>query len=327
MNAPFEQICRELGLGSLSAPPVPLHGGYMHRMYEMRTTQGRYAVKLLNPEVMQRATAEENYRAAEALEALLEAHGLPVLPALVIGGKKRQCVAGQQLYVFDYYDGRPLRDEEITPAHCEKIGRALAQIHACGQRTAPDRSEALRSIDWPALTAGLLRHPESSHEGFAVHDALHMLIRMTRAARLAADALPDIETICHNDMDSKNVLWQGDDFRIIDLECLGWADPHQELMDLAISWAGSAPDKACFQAFIAAYLAEGGNIPSDPEMIYDSRRNHLDWLAANAVRALAEDAQERRIGREQVLETLEKLASDQRNREPILTWFREVCGT
>lgn len=327
MNLAFEQICQELGLGSLTAPPVPLSGGYMHRMYDVRTTQGRYAVKLLNPEIMQRETAEDNYRAAEAFEAMLEERGLPVLPALVIGGKKRHCIGGQHLYIFDYFDGHPLQEEEITPAHCEKMGRVLAQIHACGQRNAPDRSEALRPIDWPALTAGLLCHPESTHEGFAMHDALHMLIRMTRAARLAAEALPDIETVCHNDMDSKNVLWQGDDFRIIDLECLGWAAPQQELMDLALSWAGSVPDKACFQAFITAYLAEGGHIPSDPEAIYDSRRNHLDWLASNARRALSDDLEERRIGREQVLETLEKLASDLKNREQIITWFREVCGT
>ena len=325
MNLAFEQICRELGLGSLTAPPMPLSGGYMHRMYDVHTTQGRYAVKLLNPEVMQRTTAEENYCRAESLEALLEERGVPVLPALVIGGKKRHCIAGQHLYVFDYFDGHPLQDGEITPVHCEKMGRALAQIHACGQRPAAEEPSP-RIHDWPRLTAGLLRHPESRHEGSCMHAALHMLIRASRAADLAEQELQRTEAICHNDLDSKNVLWQGDDFRIIDLECLGWADPQQELMDLAISWAGWPQNGECFRAFLGAYMAAGGVVPANAEALYDSRRNHLDWLAYNAVRALSEDLEERRTGREQVLETLEKLASDLKNREQIIAWFREVLG-
>lgn len=36
----------------------------------------------------------------------------------------------------------------------------------------------------------------------------------------AVKELPAIHTICHNDPDSKNVLWREKDFRIIDLEWL-----------------------------------------------------------------------------------------------------------
>jgi hypothetical protein len=60
---------------------------------------------------------------------------------------------------------------------------------------------------------------------------------------LAADRLPRRTALCHNDMDAKNVLWQGGDFRIIDLECLGPANPEQEMLDLAISWAGYELDE------------------------------------------------------------------------------------
>lgn len=323
MQALFAHICAALHLGDMTAPPVQLSGGYTHRMFCLTTAQGRYAVKLLNPEIMARPDAPGNFARAEALEAQLEAAGLPILPAKAIGGHKMQQVDGQHLYVFDYFDGRTLQDGEIPPAHCALMGRTLAQIHTvlpC--ETADD--PAAPPPDWPPLVAALLREPETRAWGADMHRALPLLIRVTRAMTLAAARLPRRMALCHNDMDAKNVLWQGDVFRIIDLECLGFANPEQELLDLAISWAGYALDEEKFRAFVAAYLAAGGRITASPADLYDSRRNHLDWLAYNARRALFEDHEERRTGREQIEGTLHKLAYDQRNRARILGWMSEV---
>ena len=48
----------------LKQPPLRLSGGLMHKMYKLETDQGIYALKLLNPFIMQREDAMENYRAA-----------------------------------------------------------------------------------------------------------------------------------------------------------------------------------------------------------------------------------------------------------------------
>ena len=40
-----------------------------------------------------------------------------------------QNVDGQFLYVYDWFDGKSLKDNEITTFHCEKIGKVLADIH------------------------------------------------------------------------------------------------------------------------------------------------------------------------------------------------------
>ena len=344
MQALFEHICAQLSLGEMTAAPVSLSGGYTHRMFSLTTTQGKYAVKLLNPEIMARPDALSNYARAEANEALLEAAGLPILPAKTICGSKMQRVDGQHLYVFDFYEGRVLTDAEITPAHCAAMGDVLARIHSIAEGKATPKASlseeggsegAGRSPDWPPLVAALLRDPEAIWHGADMHRALPMLIRVTRAMENAAARLPRRETLCHNDMDAKNVLWQGDDFRIIDLECLGHANPEQELLDLAVSWAGYTLDEAKFRAFVGAYIAAGGRITADPADLFDSRRNHLDWLAYNTKRALSaslsegggsagagrSEQEERRIGREQIEETLEKLAWDQRNRDRILSWL------
>ena len=54
----FENICSQLDLGRLLLPPVRLSGGLMHKMFSLETTRGRYAVKLLNPNVMLRPEAK-----------------------------------------------------------------------------------------------------------------------------------------------------------------------------------------------------------------------------------------------------------------------------
>ena len=67
----------------LKQPPLRLSGGLMHKMYKLETDQGIYALKLLNPFIMQREDAMENYREAERLESILEQKKIPILPIFI----------------------------------------------------------------------------------------------------------------------------------------------------------------------------------------------------------------------------------------------------
>ena len=102
----FNKICLQLDLGEIIAEPTQLKGGFMHKMYSLFTTKGKYAIKLLNPHVMKRDTVFENYRIAEELEAKLEQTDIPILPALTFNGKKMQKIDGQYFYLFDFYEGK-----------------------------------------------------------------------------------------------------------------------------------------------------------------------------------------------------------------------------
>lgn len=87
-NAMFVDILNTLGLGSLSANVKRVSGGYMHKMYCLETATGKYAVKLLNPIIMQREYALKNYEIAEKLEKILQINDIPIIPALEFEGKK-----------------------------------------------------------------------------------------------------------------------------------------------------------------------------------------------------------------------------------------------
>ena len=154
------RICDVLGLGALQEEPQRLTGGFLHKMYSLFTDQGRYAVKLLNPFIMQRETAMGNYRTAEHFEAVLEKADLPILPALVFNGKKMQEMNGQYFYVFDWFNGKALKPCEITRFHAEQIGRTLAGIHALEKIESCEPADELH-IDWAGYTQQLLcKEPE-----------------------------------------------------------------------------------------------------------------------------------------------------------------------
>lgn len=320
----FDRICTALELGMLTAPVVRLTGGFSHRMFRLTTTAGDFAVKLLSPEVMQRPDALDHYRTAEAFEALLEAADLPILPAKRIHRQKMQLVDGQYLYVFDYMDGHALSTCDITPGHCAQIGSVLAQIHGLSSREPANAAAFPSPIDWSALAEALLADADAHSEGLLLRDAVSWLEDADASSLEALRRLPPTEALCHNDMDPKNVLWAGDAFRIIDLECLGYADPRRELLELAVAWSedtAHALDEQRFRAFVTAYIHAGGVLPADPAAVYDSSRTYLDWLAFNARRTLFDTPEERSLGREQVRYALEKLEADRRNRASVLQWL------
>lgn len=289
----FEKICRQLELGGLTAPPEPLSGGFMHKMYSLETERGKYALKLLNPHIMKRNSAMTNYRQAEELEAKLEGRGIPILPALRFHGKKMQETEGQYFYLFDFFPGRALRKSEIDIGHCEKMGQALARIHGIQRRREKVRIDEIHG-DWTGYLKMLSQREHTLKE--LIQENLERILDWEKEGNAALSWLPEEVTICHNDMDSKNVLWLDGEFRIIDLECLSWESPYLELYDLALNWAGyeeCAIDQGKLKALVKAYEQGGGRLTEDWECLYEAEKvAKLDWLEFNLKRALGLEGDE-----------------------------------
>ena len=322
----LKKVCEILNLGALTEEPKRLSGGFLHEMVSVFTDKGKYAVKLLNPFIMQRETAMENFRTAERFEAVLEKAGLPILPALTINGKKMQEIDGQYFYVFDWFDGRALKPTEITKFHVEQIGRTLAKIHALKKTESDEKADELH-IDWAGYTEKLLqKEPEL---GALLTENLHFLETRQAAANAANPKCSHVRTICHNDMDPKNVLWCGDTHRVIDLECLGYGDPFIELAETALCWSGlddCRVDPELFCAFVKAYVDCSGELPQDWNVLFDANCGRLGWLEYCIQRALGLNctSQEQALGREGVVTTLRQLLCTEQARNAILAALNGV---
>lgn len=282
----LEKICRQCDLGMLQCKPFPLKGGFLHKMYSLFTEKGRYAVKLLNPYIMQRENVMDNYRTAERLELLLEEKEIPILPALIFGDKKMLKTGEQYFYLYEWYDGRSLKSGEIKEVHCRKIGNLLARIHKLDRREKPYEREEIH-VDWDSYMKQLAMQNEELCR--LLRENRDLLYESQNNGNTAIKKLPQAVTVCHNDMDCKNVLWSGDDCRIIDLECLAYSSPYIELYETALCWCGY--EKCCIdydllRGFLRSYAEEGGRLPTDWETIYWSNYGRLEWLEYNVKRAL-----------------------------------------
>ncbi len=338
----WEQVRTDCNLGAFLMPPQRITGGYLHRMYRLDTERGSYAVKLLNPNIMARPDAKQNFDRAEYLERVLAEQGIPVISALEWNGRKRQCAEGQYYYVFPWSDGKAIPWQDIQVRHCLEAGRLLASIHRipCKEQLGkqPGQGRPLIEISWepyqklagqncPELAELLRRH------GGLLSDA-------QRAYNQAIEQAPEAASICDGDMDCKNVLWIEGKPAVIDLECLDYGNPWIEAFGLALSWAGGAVcelDYDRLQVFLQAYeeniegfMAGQDCLPTskmDWRNLYGVGFSWLDWLEYNVKRALGlecQDEEEQRLGLAEAKETLKRMVYYDSIREELIKKLGEM---
>lgn len=318
----FDLVVEYLQLGKLVEKPVQVTGGFMHRMFKVVTENDKYIIKLLNPNIMKRPTAMGNYKIADDIEKILKQNNIPAVYALEFNGTKMQELNGQYYYIFDWYDGKSLKDQEIKIFHCKKIGEVLAQIHNIDLKNESfERNEI--HIDWEKYVK--LAKDINSPIYDIIKDNVDLFNESMDKGNTAIKKMPCVKAICHNDMDSKNVLWLGDDFKLIDLECLGYSNPYLELFELALCWSGyesCSINFELFNTFFKSYF-QNTNLDTDIdwEAMYYCNYGRLEWLEYNIKRALmieCDTKEEQQLGISEVQETVEHIIYYDKVKDEIL---------
>ena len=305
----FEKISKELNLGNIISKPSRVSGGLTHKMYKFETDKDKYIVKLLNPNIMKRPTALGNFEKADEFEEIFKENNIEAIYSLEFNNKKLQLLNGQYFYVYKWYDGKSLKDVDIKKVHCEKIGKQLADIHNITLKE-ENWKEDVKNIDWKYYID--LAKEKSSPIYEMIYDKIDLLNESMNKGNEVVDKLPNYTAICHNDLDSKNVLWIGDEFKIIDLECLGYSNPYLELFTLALCWSGYESCNINFEllkSFVDSYF-EISKLSRNInwEVLYYANNGRLEWLEYNIKRALmleTDSEEEQQLGISEVKETIE----------------------
>ena len=305
----FDKLVLNLDLGKLIEEPSRVSGGLTHKMYKIVTDKSKYIVKLLNPNIMKRPTALGNFERADKFEMIFQENNVEAIYSLEFNGKKMQLQDGQYFYVYNWYDGKSLKDIKINKMHCEKIGSVLAKIHNITLKE-EIWNEDIKSIDWKYYID--LAKEKKSQIYDMLFDKIDLLNDSMKKGNEVVNKLPNYTAICHNDLDSKNVLWIKDDFKIIDLECLGYSNPYLELFTLALCWSGYEScniNFVLFKTFIDSYF-ENSKLDRNInwEVLYYANNGRLEWLEYNIKRSLmleTDSEEEQQLGINEVKETIE----------------------
>ena len=307
----FVKLVKNLNLGILIENPIRVHGGLTHKMYKIVTDKSKYVVKLLNPNIMKRPTALKNFLKADEFEELFSKNKINAIYSLKFNNKKLQIQDKQYFYIYDWYDGKSIKDKQITEEHCKKIGATLAQIHNITLKE-DLWNESIKNIDWNYYVD--LAKKTNSLVYSLLYDKIDLLNDSMKKGNEVINKLPNYVAICHNDLDSKNVLWLNDEFKLIDLECLDYSNPYLELFTLALCWSGY---ESCninfelFKTFINSYFENSKlNKNIDWEILYYANNGRLEWLEYNIKRALmieTNSKEEQELGIKEVKETIEHI--------------------
>lgn len=327
----IEMLCNNLGLGEIIVAPIALSGGFLHRMYSLQATLGRYVVKALNPEIMSRPTAMQNFINSERI-AIHAANYVPALPAKKFNGTSIQQVDDQFCLVFDWIDGKSLRPRDITTSHCEKIGGILSSLHKGNfsdlgivNNSSVDR----QPTDWSYY----LKKGQETNAEWAnlLFENIEMLKDWNAIAIISANELASELVISHGDLDPKNVMWDNIYPTLIDWECAGFRNPKADLIETAIYWSENEPgaiDRDKFLAFIAGYKRTQEQIQANWRMILASGfLGKLDWLEYSLKRSLWFDCTEREEQEAGTAQVAGTLASIRRYAETITDiegWLRVI---
>lgn len=288
-----------------------LSGGLMHKMFKVETDKGTFCVKVLNPEVMTRVTALNNFIVSESISNLAKSNNIPVSNALTINNNFINKYEDDYIMVFDYVEGIVLKDNEITIDNCKLIGNILSMIH---------------SLDYSNLNL------EKRNKKYVVHDFENYINNpnfnnmkykdlylnnykkyksiLSRAIERNYD---DSTAICHNDMDPKNVMWNNNNPIIIDWECASLSNPYKELLEVALNWSGFLSnnfDENKFKAIFSEYLKNSTTNVEWYDIICSNLIGRFNWLKYNLDRSLGiitNDQEEIELATNEVTKTIDEI--------------------
>ena len=143
----LEKVVSKLNLGKIISKPSRVSGGLTHKMYKVETDKSKYIIKLLNSNIMKRPTALGNFETSDKFEEIFKENNIEAIYSLEFNNKKLQLLDGQYCYVYKWYDGKSLKDNEIKKVHCERIGKQLAKIHNITLKE-DNWIEETKNIDW-----------------------------------------------------------------------------------------------------------------------------------------------------------------------------------
>lgn len=266
----YEKLCQTHQLGCYQAHE-PVTGGLLHKMFRLITNQGVYAIKILNPEIMQRPHVEDNITRAESFGRHAVSAGIAGIPAWF---SNDQCIFHQAetaYMVYDWLEGETYYDYDA--GHAYKIGELLRSIHALNMNRV-QRTFRYEATNWEAYNSGT--------KVFLKDDQIQRL-KDIESQMLSLDS---IHIMSHRDMDQKNVMWLDQKPYLIDWEASDLIDPGLDFLVCALYWSfqGTSYDEKCFKAFVKGYGKQDFKLDLVKWHVFNAKIGWLKYCLTQATR-------------------------------------------
>lgn len=323
----LKSLCKEYCLGEINAIPIEIEGGLLHRMFKVVTTKGSYAIKVLNPTLMEHPEVIDNMIDSERISRCF-AQDIPAIAANKIKDKNLLSLDGYYYMVFDWIEGKSIFSPHITTEHCMKIGDVLGRIHKLdiSIQGIEKNIEKIELYQWEYYLMKGISSKSQWHELFAKE--IENIVNLNKKLIKASIRLSEKLVISHKDLDPKNVLWDDGNPHIIDWEAAGYVNPYQELIEVINYWTDDGKgniNRDKFVALINGYMKHMNLKDIEWDMIltggYDGMLGWLDYNLKRALGVEGRNKEEIKLGEEQVIETILQLKKYQKKVELLREWL------
>lgn len=292
MNEKIKKLILQNGLGKKVIEIHKILGGLSHKMYKVITDKATFAIKELNPTIMSRYEAYNNFVISEKVARIANQNGINTVCALQFNDEVVLKVEGSFFMVFDWLNGNTLKPEQVDFKHCEIIGQILAKIHNIDffeEINVDSKNIELEIFDFERYLPLAIEQNKPYVQN--LQNDINLLLKLNKLSVKAIKSLNDSLTISHTDLDCKNVMWQNYTPFIIDWEASGLINPTLELVQVAWYWAGGDIEKLDlnnFQILIKSYVQEykGKICNKYADLVYANLAPKLAWLKYNLKRSL-----------------------------------------
>ena len=334
-NLNFDKLCKNLSLGFIISEPQQVFGGLMHKMYRLKTDSGDYAVKALNPQIMQRKTAMNNFIFSDRVSRIAFESGINTVPAILSNGSSIHKIDSQFYLVFPWINGYTLGQNIVDIVKCRTIGKELAKIHAIDFSSIYGdnmNNVATSKTDWNKYFDGERELNQVKNSEFI--KSLDVLSNIEERTNIAVKRLQDNLVISHRDLDPKNVLWnENNESIIIDWDAAGYINPSMELVEVALYWSGTdsgTPSKEALSEVVISYIENGGIINGDFEdILFSVFKSKLVWLEYNVKRSLGIECnsrEEQKLGIQESENTMQSIVNHFKLIPILLKWLNKIKG-
>lgn len=330
-NLQFEKLCNKLKLGNILNIPQSVSGGLLHRMFKVKTTQGEFAIKALNPQIMLRPQAMMDIINSEKI-ASISSKKISAMSSNIYNGTNVQELDNQFYLIYDWIDGKSLKQDEINITHCSKIGSILAELHNMDfleLKLVDNYSSHELLVDWNFYLEKGIENKSVWVE--FLRENIDNLNNWNKQLIQSAEAIHGNTVISHGDLDPKNIMWRNETPILIDWESAGFINPIHDLLDTAIYWAKNEVedvDKEKFMAFINAYKQKFPELKADWEtVLLRGFSGKIYWLEYSLKRSLwieCNDESEQKMGTEHVTGTLYSLKHHANIIVKLAKWLNEM---
>lgn len=306
----IEKACQHFGLGVFESAQ-PVSGGLIHKMWQIKTSKGFFAIKELSRLIKFDEKTKNSYEESEKIARSFAKVGIPSISAISLHGQSLFETDGKFFLCYPWLLGKTLLTSEIKEHHRVKMARVLANIHHVSGLFGEKEIELVPSADLRELFKKVLSTGPSYRDLLMKYQVILLDIASLYAKAILT--MPKKGLISHTDLDPKNVMW--DDQQnpyLIDWESAQPVNPTKDLLQLAIDWSRSdeqSVDWNAFKIIINTFKDSGGVLDksSVKDVLALILGNYLNWLSFNLRRSIDHESSEIDLSISQVSETIESM--------------------